>query len=366
MEVGCALTRDGVSIEGSSAEATEMVHVDSSYGGGSSDGSVTNPYTSLVTATTAKLVSGSTTAYCFQLMPGTYTGAISLDFAGTQSFAIRGSGADCTFVQAGADFAAGGSSNALYFRDFKNIEVEGITIRNCLYGLYPRSCERVVVRNCVFVHCGSAGTVNRHDQSGTKAEQAAYWASASTTSGGAARFRDCDQVQIQDNTVRYCLRGLRVQDCGTDATASIISNNVTYRTLESGVYLASGTYKGDGGCKNIQVVGNQVQEAFNNGILVIGGQHQTVQGNCISRSANAGIMCWHTLDTRVIGNSVFDCNRLSYNGIGNDGDAFGNLVFDGGDLIQTGTYIGSITNNSILKCNQGRAAAVYGITLGEP
>mgnify|MGYP003715121621 CR=1 FL=1 len=76
-------------------------------------------------------------------------------------------------------------------------------------------------------------------------------------------------------------------------------------------------------------------------------------------------MCWHTLDTRVIGNSVFDCNRLSYNGIGNDGDAFGNLVFDGAELIQTGTYIGSITNNSILKCNQGRAAAVYGITLGE-
>ena len=115
----------------------------------------------------------------------------------------------------------------------------------------------------------------------------------------------------------------------------------------------------------MQVVGNQVQEAFNNGILVIGGQHQTVQGNCISRSASAGCQCWHTLDTRVIGNSIFDCNRLSYNGIGNDGDAFGNLVLDGAEEIQSGTYIGTVSGNSIMKCNQGRAAGIYGVTLGE-
>ena len=90
-----------------------------------------------------------------------------------------------------------------------------------------------------------------------------------------------------------------------------------------------------------------------------------MQGNCISRSANAGCMCWHTLDTRVIGNSIFDCNRLSYAGIGALGDAFGNLVFDGADEIQSGTYIGTVSGNSIMKCNQGRAAGIYGITLGE-
>jgi hypothetical protein len=40
------LTREGVSIEGGSAEVTESIYVDSSYGGGSSDGSVLKPYSS--------------------------------------------------------------------------------------------------------------------------------------------------------------------------------------------------------------------------------------------------------------------------------------------------------------------------------
>ena len=361
------LTREGVSIEGGgSAEVTESIYVDSSYGGATSDGSVLKPYSSLSTALAAHLTQGATVSYCFRLAPGTYTGAISLDFSQTQSFAIKGSGADCTFVQAGTTFAAGSGQTALYFRDFVNVEISDITVQNCLYGIYPRACSRVVVRNCVMQYCGSDGTLNRHNQTGTQAEQATFWGSASTSSGGAARFRNCGSVQIQDNTVRYCLRGLRVQDCGTDATASIISNNCIYRTLESGIYLAAGTYTGASGCRSVQVVGNQVQEAFNNGILVIGGQHNIVQGNCISRSANAGVMCWHVLDTRVCNNSLFDCNRKTFNGIGNLGDAFGNIVFDGSTAIGTGDYIGSCSNNSILKAGQGRAAAVYAITLGGP
>ena len=361
------LTREGVSIEGGgSAEVTESIYVDSSYGGGSSDGSVLKPYSSLSTALAAHLTQGATVSYCFRLAPGTYTGAISLDFSQTQSFAIKGSGADCTFVQAGTTFAAGSGQTALFFRDFVNVEISDITVQNCLYGIYPRACARVVVRNCVMQYCGSDGTVNRHNQTGTQAEQATFWGSASTSSGGAARFRNCGSVQIQDNTVRYCLRGLRVQDCGTDATASIISNNCVYRTLESGIYLAAGTYTGASGCRSVQVVGNQVQEAFNNGILVIGGQHNIVQGNCITRSANSGVMCWHTLDTRVCNNSLFDCNRKTFNGIGSLGDAYGNIVFDGSTAIGTGDYIGSCSNNSILKAGQGRAAAVYAITLGGP
>ena len=81
--------------------------------------------------------------------------------------------------------------------------------------------------------------VNRHDQSGTQAEQQAFWASSSTTNGGAARVRGCTEVQIQGNMVRYCLRGLRIADCGSDAVASTISNNTCYRTLEASIYLAS-------------------------------------------------------------------------------------------------------------------------------
>ena len=67
----------------------------------------------------AKLVEAATTAYTFKLAPGAYTGAISIDRTNaTQSFCIEGSGQDCTFVQAGANFAAGAASNVLLFRDF--------------------------------------------------------------------------------------------------------------------------------------------------------------------------------------------------------------------------------------------------------
>ena len=234
-----------------------------------------------------------------------------------------------------------------------------------MYGIYPRDCRRVVIRNCVMQYCGSDGTVNRHDQSGTQAEQQAFWASSSTTNGGAARVRGCTEVQIHDNLVRYCLRGLRIADCGSDAVASTISNNTCYRTLEASIYLASSQYSGGAGCRSIHVVGNTVNESSNNGILVIGGQYNVIMSNSITRSANAGIQCWSVLDTRVQSNSLFDCNRLQFNGIGNSADAFGNIVFDGSTSIGTGTYIACCTGNSVLKANIGRAATVCGITLGD-
>ena len=73
LSAGTALTRAGVPIGGgASAEATELVYVDSSYGGGGSDGSVLKPYTALTTALAAHLVEASTISCCFQLAPGTY------------------------------------------------------------------------------------------------------------------------------------------------------------------------------------------------------------------------------------------------------------------------------------------------------
>ena len=71
------------------------------------------------------------------------------------------------------------------------------------------------------------------------------------------------------------------------------------------------------------------------------------------------------LDTRVQSNSLFDCNRLQFNGIGNSADSFGNIVFDGSISIGAGTYIACCTGNSVLKANIGRAATVCGITLGD-
>ena len=141
-------------------------------------------------------------------------------------------------------------------------------------------------------------------------------AGSDTSDGGACRIRSCTTVTVQGCSVDYCARGLRIQDCGSSATASIVSGNKVYRTLESAIYLAAGSYTGSDGCTNFQITSNNVFEPTNNGILVIGGKHNTVQGNNIVRSANAGIMQWHSLDCRIVGNSLYDCNRLVHNGVG--------------------------------------------------
>ncbi len=184
----------------------------------------------------------------------------------TQSFKIQGSGMKCTFVQSGVDFAAGGTSDALSFRDFKSISLSDLTVRFCKYGFYPRDCEQVHMRNVRFVNCGSDGTENRHDQSGTQAEQATFYASSSTSSGGACRIRGITEVSIHDCEVSYSLRGLRIQDCGTMDNNSIISNCRCFRTIESGVYLAHLWYSGSvlHGSKNFLMLVCQVEQTFNN------------------------------------------------------------------------------------------------------
>jgi hypothetical protein len=267
-----------------------------------------------------------------------------------------------TFIEGAAAFSSS-TGNVLFFRDFVSIELKDVTIRNGAYGFYPRNCDRVTMQNVAFQYCGSAGNSNRHDQSATQAEQATFWASNNTSDGGAVRFRGVNEVCIHDCEVSYCLRGLRLQDCGKSYNNSIVSGCKVYRTLESGIYCAASSYTGTDGCINIQIVGNQILESFNNSILVIGGNNITVQGNNIVRGANAGIMQWHSLDCRIIGNNLFDCNRLTFNGIGNLADAFGNIVVDGNTNIGSGTYMSIIQNNTIMKCNQGRAASVIGINI---
>ena len=64
-------------------------------------------------------------------------------------------------------------------------------------------------------------------------------------------------------------------------------------------------------------------------------------------------MLWHTLDATVKGNTLQNCNRLSYNGIGSGGDAYGQIVCDGNTNISSGNYLASITNNTMLQCNSG-------------
>lgn len=360
LDAGCNITVGGTAI----SEATELVYVDSSYTG-DSDGSALFPYSNLNTALTAKLINDSTTHYVFKVAPGLYTGGIDIVHTTprTQSFKIQGSGQN-TIIQSGATFAAGKDTSVLSFRRFKTVELSSCTIQNGLYGFYPRDCSKIMCTDVKFQFLGSAGTVNRHNLTGTKAEQATFWASTSTSSGGACRIRACDGLTLTDCEVEYCARGLRLQDVGSSETSSLVSNCRVFRTLESGIYLAAGGYTGATGCENVTVTGCYVYECFNNGLLCIGGKKNTFQGNTVVRSASAGIQAWHSLDLSIIDNNLFDCNLLAWNGVGNDGDAFGQIVIDGNSAIGTGTYMAVIQGNQITKGNQGRhISSVVGINV---
>ena len=346
--------------------ATSTVYCDAEYAGGNSDGSLLKPYVSLATAMTTKLTEGNQTNFTFKLAPGVYTGAISINrTTATCSFTVEGSGADCTFVQAGATFAAGRSSDVINIQDFLNVTFKDFTVRYGKYGLRPRNCTSCTCTNVRFINCGSDGTSNRHDMSGTQAEQAAFWASTSTSDGGAVRIRSCTEVQVQNCNVDLCARSLRIQDSGSDAKVSIVSGNRISRCLESGVYCSAGSYTGTDGCINFKISGNNVNGCLNNGILLIGGHRISVVGNTIIGCASAGIQQWHGLDNVIIGNSVINCNQLLHNGVGALGDAHANIHIDGSTNIRSGgKYIALVHNNTICDCNQGRAAAVYGIRIG--
>ena len=84
-----------------------------------------------------------------------------------------------------------------------------------------------------------------------------------------------------------------------------------------------------------------MRQCFNNGILVIGGKHNSVVANTVSECANAGIMLWHPLDATVQGNVI----KKAYNGIGNAGDAHASLHVEGSSAIGTGHCIASVHEN---------------------
>ena len=62
---------------------------------------------------------------------------------------------------------------------------------------------------------------------------------------------------------------------------------------------------------------------------------------------------------------MFGCNAIEHNGIGNLGDAWGNIVIDGNAGIGTtsGEKIGTVIGNTTVKAGQGRAASVINIRL---
>ena len=329
------------------------------------DGSALKPYKTLQAALSAKLVDGVTASYIFKLRTGTYNvgSGISITHTNaTMNFTIQGESdgvvIHCTDI----------TTDVLYFRRFKGVIFRRLNIAQGKYGLYLRNCTTAQLDAVQFTALGSTAVAGNHDFTNTQAEQAAVWASATTSDGGACRIRDVTKVDIQNCFVNKCLRGLRLQDINsTIAVSSIVANNMIMDTLESGIYLASGTYgfanNASVGCRHVLVSGNNIVNAYNNGILNIGSQACSFIGNSIYHSANAGIQQHASVDCSYVSNVLFDCNSLSHNGIGNLGDAWANihLATNTGIDANSGTYLAAVKDNTVLKCGQGRASSVIGI-----
>ena len=358
------IANDAITPAKMSIPATDVIHVDAgrtdSY---TEDGSVATPYKDFPTAFAAN--KPLTEDVTFHLAPGVYIGVTDTDSseAWTGRLSIIGSSRDQVIIKGAA---SGIAVDAFYFRH-KNggYHFENITITGAKYGIYLRDCDtggKVRLINVCFRECGSTGVATSHDGSLDQAAQAAIWAGgagATVSNGGATRIQSCFDVEVRDCLVEYCLRGLRVQDC----TRGIIQGNKTYRTLESGIYLAAGSYDGGlgfDGCKQFVVKDNVVEEAANNSVLIIGGKGSVVENNTILKGWNSPIMGWHVLELTIRNNTMIGCNHKTWNGIGNDGDAFAQIDIAGSTDIAAGDYCFLAMGNLAHSAKQGRGHAVLG------
>ena len=330
-------------------------------------GSKENPFKTLQGAMSEFLVVGATTDYIFILSPGVYNVGSGIDLqmgSTTQAFAIEG----CEGVEIRASSI---TDNIFYLRAFKSVTFRKCRFKTGKYGLYTRQCLGVTVIDCTFLYLGSTGSPTVHNFANTQAQQANHWAGTNTSDGGAMRLREASVVVVKGNYVWRCLRGIRIQDVGhsTLNLPSLIAHNRINETLESAIYLANGNYQFDNngvyGCSHVTVTGNRIQRPYNNGILVVASKYCDISNNQIFESANAGIQQWHSVDCTYKGNYLFGCNAIEHNGIGNLGDAWGNIVIDGNAGIGTtsGEKIGTVIGNTTVKAGQGRAASVINIRL---
>ena len=332
-------------------------------------GSFKSPFKSLVTAMgtgSGELLEDSSTDHViFKLAPGDYTGAISITKAApNQTVEIHGSGSAVTNIQASAAWDAT-AGNVLYLRKFTTVRIKDCAVRFGAYGCYFREVPNVEIANCRFYNLGSSGSY--HEFTVSKADQATYWAARETagahrSDGGAMRIRACAEVQISDCIAVNNLRGYRIQDCSRGR----ISDCIARSCLESGFYLASGSYTGANGCSNFVISGCAVKDVLNNAYLVIGGSNNVISACSAVDVANSAVMGWHTQDLKVIGCTFERATRLTYNGVGNDGDSFGCVYSNGGSsIISTGGYMLTAIGNVMTQCGQGRADAVYSFFIGD-
>ena len=333
-------------------------------------GSFQSPFKSLVTAmgrgtgTPELLEDSSTDHVIFKLAPGDYTGVSITKASQNQTIEIHGSGSAVTNIQASAAWDAT-AGNVLYLRRFTAIRIKDCAVRFGAYGLYLRDVSSVELSNCRFYNLGSSGSFHGFDVS--KADQATYWAARGTagahrSDGGAMRLRTVAEIAISDCTAVNVLRGFRLQDIsrGRVSDCSAIS------CLESGFYCAAGNYSGASGCTDMVISGCYVQDCLNNSYLVIGGSNVVITACSAQNVANSAVMSWHAQDLKVLGCTFDRATRLTWNGVGSDGDSFGALYCNGGTSItSTGGYMCTAIGNVFTRCGQGRADAVYTFFIGD-
>ena len=349
------------------AHVDAFVYVDAARAGETytETGSEVAPYRTLSAAVSAKLADPETDYTVFQLRPGNYVGAISRDKqSANQHFELRGSGAENTYILGSSGWDAT-TGNVLYFRDFISIRISDVSIGNGAYGIYIRGTNTVEIENCHFANLGSSGL--NHEFTRTQSQMAADWATqgqvgSNRSDGGVMRLRGCLQASVLNCYSSATLRGIRLQDCDQGRVAGCDVR----RSLESGIYLAAGDYSGSTGSSNFIISDCRVEDCFNNSYLVIGGSNNTIN-NCIAENgANSAVAGWHTQDLRVQGCEFYNCTHKTYNGIGSLGDSYGCIMFGGkANLTDTEGYMLVALNNSMLRCGQGRAAAITGFWFGE-
>ena len=288
---------------------------------------------------------------------GEYTGPFTID----KSLTLNGAGQDAVFIQ-NADLSADVVKICYSSGDACDVTIQNVTIRNGRYGIYSKSTGSVNILNNTFYHNGYDGeTLPDPDSATAQADHAALWASGHTSSGGAMRIRNSNGSEIAGNTVRDNLRGIRFQD----SHGGSIHDNASYNNFEAGIYLAAGSYTGATGCSNTNVFDNEVYGNRNNGLLSIGGIGNTFTNNNVHDNWNSGVMMWHVADNTFSGNTISGNNIYSFNGIGNNGDAYSAVTSKGATVDAGASYNFILTGNTISNNGNGNQSTSIGVLVDD-
>ena len=332
--------------------------------------------------------------YLIKVANGTYTESSTIEISSASGSAsettivIVGETEGKVFIQAGSTYTTGKDTDLFKIttdaEDKLFFGLRNITIRNCKYGLLANKTDgtasgrgKIIVYNCHFKNCGYDGTLTT---SKNKTEQAAQVVSGTNwTNGGAIRIHDFKGITIDsvdpsyDNSgveIAYCqaeynCRGIRVADC----KYVLVHHNYSHHNLDSGFYMVIGSAAG-GSTTYAKVYNNQSKYNNNNGILLISAVNIEVYENEVVQNWNSGIQFWYSFNVTVKDNYISYNNTRSYNGIGNDGDAYGGIsLISSSSFTTLETYTNDATNtvsligNTIMGNQRGRQDRSIGIDI---